>query len=49
MIYKTRKKGILKLLNPSRKSLNELGCLKECLIVGTKSWMYFETLFERAL
>ena len=31
------------------KAVNRLGCLRECLIEGTKSWIYFETLLERVL
>ena len=31
------------------KAINKLECLKECPIVGTKSWIYFETLLGSAL
>ena len=37
VIYNTRKKGITEVISPARRAVNELGCLKECLIAGTKS------------
>ena len=43
------KMDLLKFSALLRTSGNELGRLKECLVGGTKKWIYFETLFERIL
>ena len=42
VIYNTRKNGITEVISPARRAVNELGCLKEFLIAGTKSWIYLE-------